>query len=393
MERGASGRFIRTVASGGSVDAFVPATLPPHPSLDLAGEMGALLEQAYLAVGRLDGVTALMADPQLLLYAYVRSEAVLSSQIEGTQSSLSDLMLFEIDEAPGVPLEDVQQVSDYVAALESAVAAIQGGDPISNRLLREIHARLLSRGRGSNSAPGEFRRVQNWVGGSEPSNASFVPPPPLHVEDCMGDLERFLNDQPARTSALVKAALAHVQFETIHPFLDGNGRVGRMLVPMVMCREGVLEQPLLYLSLYLKRNRMRYYELLNRVRYQGDWEAWLEFFLQGVIETARSAVATARALAELAEADRVRVQGLGRISGSALQVHQALLARPLDNIARLSERTGLTVPTVTKSLQALVTMGLVRETSGRRRGRVFAYTAYMDLLQQGSAFNLEERPR
>jgi Fic family protein len=375
------------------VDAFVPATLPPHPSLDLAGEMGALLEQAYLAVGRLDGVAALMADPQLLLYAYVRSEAVLSSQIEGTQSSLSDLMLFEIDEAPGVPLEDVQQVSDYVAALESAVAAIQGGDPISNRLLREIHARLLSRGRGSNSAPGEFRRVQNWVGGSEPSNASFVPPPPLHVEDCMGDLERFLNDQPARTSALVKAALAHVQFETIHPFLDGNGRVGRMLVPMVMCREGVLEQPLLYLSLYLKRNRMRYYELLNRVRYQGDWEAWLEFFLQGVIETARSAVATARALAELAEADRVRVQGLGRISGSALQVHQALLARPLDNIARLSERTGLTVPTVTKSLQALVTMGLVRETSGRRRGRVFAYTAYMDLLQQGSAFNLEERPR
>ncbi len=210
---------------------------------------------------------------------YVRREAVLSSQIEGTQSSLADLLLFEMEETPGVPLDDVAEVSNYVAALEHGVAQhgvarLRGGFPLSNRLIREIHASLLSRGRGSDRSPGEFRRSQNWIGGTRPGNAAFVPPPHRHVEDCMAELERFIHDRKSALPALVKAALAHVQFETIHPFLDGNGRVGRLLIVLMLQDAGMLSQPLLYLSLCFKQNRTKYYRLLNRVRMHGDWEPW-----------------------------------------------------------------------------------------------------------------------
>src|SRR5262249_37890725 len=287
------------------------------------------------------------------LYVYVRKEAVLSSQIEGTQSSLADLLLFEIEEAPGVPFDDVREVSNYVRALEHGVKRLRGGFPLSNRLLREGHGRLLARGRGSKKAPGEFRTSQNWIGGSRPGNARFVPPPPEHVTDCMTALERFLHDEPERTSTLLKAALAHVQFETIHPFLDGNGRLGRLLITLLFVSEGVLREPLLYLSLYLKTNRDAYYELLQRVRTDGDWEAWLVFFVRGVRETAEQAVATARELAQLFEHDRGKIAKLGRTASSALRVHHALEQHPIQTVKTAKERTGLTIPTVTAALKSL----------------------------------------
>ncbi len=383
MKRPPTGQYVTTAVVGEKVRAFVPDPLPPTPPLDLGHELRDRLDRAHIALGRLDGVSGILPDTHLFLYAYVRKEAVLSSQIEGTQSSLSDLLLFELDEAPGAPLDDVVEVSNYVAALEHGLARIRGGFPISNRLIREVHAKLLSRGRGQNKLPGEFRRSQNWIGGTRPGTANFVPPPPERVEETMAELERFLHDQPVRTPTLVKAALAHVQFETIHPFLDGNGRVGRLLIPMVMCIEGVLREPLLYLSLYFKQNRTRYYEMLDRVRTDGEWEEWVLFFASGVEETAGAAVATAHRLREIAQADRAKIQGAGRIAGSALQVHHALLSRPVNTITRLASETGLSVPTVTGAIEALGKLELVREVTGRKRNRVFSYAPYLVLLQQG----------
>ena len=334
-------------------------------------------------MGRLDGVSSMLPDTHLFLYAYVRKEAVLSSQIEGTQSSLSDLLLFELDEAPGVPFDDVVEVSNYVGALEHGLDRLRAGVPLSNRLIREVHGILLSRGRGQSKLPGEFRRSQNWIGGDRPGTAHFVPPPHQQVEELMAQFEQFLHDQPSRTPTLLKAALAHVQFETIHPFLDGNGRVGRLLIPMLLCIEGVLREPLLYLSLYFKQNRSRYYEMLDRVRTEGQWEEWAMFFAAGVEETANGAVATAHSLFEIAQVDRAKVRGAGRISGSALQVHHALLSRPVNTIAKLAHETSLSVPAVTDSLKALTSLGLVNEITGRKRGRVFTYAPYLDVLQQG----------
>ena len=232
----------------------------------------------------------------LFLYSYVRKEAVLSSQIEGTQSSLSDLLLFELEEAPGVPLDDVVEVSNCVAALEHGLARLRGGFPLSNRLIREIHGVLLARGRGSTKDPGEFRRSQNWIGGSRPGNAVFVPPPHTTVSECMGALERFLHTENDGLPVLVRAGLAHVQFETIHPFLDGNGRVGRLLITFLLCHAAMLREPLLYLSLHLKQHRADYYNLLDEVRRTGDWEAWLAFFLDGIRQTSEGAVQTAHRL-------------------------------------------------------------------------------------------------
>lgn len=384
VKRALTGQYVASTVAGETVRAFIPNPLPPIPPLDLGDDLNDRLNRAHIALGRLDGVSGILPDAHLFLYAYVRKEAVLSSQIEGTQSSLSDLLLFELDEAPGVPFDDVVEVSNYVAALEHGLARILGGFPLSNRLIRETHAILLSRGRGQSKLPGEFRRSQNWIGGTRPGDAHFVPPPPERVEDAMAELERFLHDQPGRTPTLIKAALAHVQFETIHPFLDGNGRVGRLLIPMLLSIEGMLREPLLYLSLYFKQNRTRYYEMLDRVRADGEWEEWVMFFATGVELTANAAVATAHRLLEISQADRVKVQGTGRIAGSALQIHHALLSRPVNTIARLAEETQLSVPAVTSALAALVTLGLVREVTGRKRNRVFSYVPYLEVLQQGT---------
>ncbi len=251
MRREASGLYATSTVAGESVRAFVPLALPPVPELELDGQRQILLEKATLALGRLDSIAMLLPDPQLFLYAYVRREAVLSSQIEGTQSSLSDLLLFELDELPGVPMDDVVEVSIYVCALEHGIARLHEGFPLCNRLLREMHVHLMARGRGSNKSPGEFRRSQNWIGGTRPGNARFVPPPPQYLENCMTALERFWHTREGDSDmpVLLKAALSHVQFETIHPFLDGNGRLGRLLIALLLHDGGVLRQPLLYLSL------------------------------------------------------------------------------------------------------------------------------------------------
>jgi Fic family protein len=383
MHRGLTGEFSARNLGGEAVRAFVPRVLPPVPPLDVEA-IREKLERALLALGRLDAVSSLLPDAKLFLYTYVRKEAVLSSQIEGTQSTLSDLLLFELEETPGVPVDDVAEVSSYVAALEHGLKRLRSGFPLSNRLIREIHGVLLSKGRGSERMPGEFRTSQNWIGGSRPGNALFVPPPPDRVEECMAELERFLNDEPSRTPPLEKAALAHLQFETIHPFLDGNGRVGRLLITLLLWKEGVLTEPLLYLSLYLKQNRSRYYELLQAVRMEGDWEAWLDFFADGVTKTSEGAVETARALTNLFEKDRGRIHAVGRSAGSALRVHHELQKRPLSTIGRLCAATRLSVPTVTKSIGKLEKLGIIREVTKRKRGRVFSYVAFLRLLTQGT---------
>jgi Fic family protein len=352
--------------------------------LELGGTRQRLLERAVLALGRLDSITTLLPDPQLFLYAYVRREALLSSQIEGTQSSLSDLLLFELAEAPGVPFDDVVEVSNYVAALEHGMARLRGGFPLSNRLIREMHERLLSRGRGSDRQPGEFRRSQNWIGGTRPGNAHFVPPPPSRVEELMAALERTLHETAGPYPVLVTAALAHVQFETIHPFLDGNGRIGRLLIPLLLHDAGVLQQPLLYLSLYFKQHRDEYYRLLDRVRGTGDWEAWLDFFLEGVTATATSAVDTAQRLVARFTEDRARVQNAGRGAATMLRVLQSLHERPVLTLNEVSRRTGLSFPTSAKGMTALTTLGLVRELTGFRRNRVFAYDRYLAILAEGT---------
>ncbi|MCK4409439.1 MAG: Fic family protein, partial [Candidatus Eisenbacteria sp.] len=251
----ATGRHIDFSTGSESYSAFVPHPLPPDPPLGLSEGMQDLRDRANRALGRLDGVAAVLPDVSLFVYMYVRKEAVLSSQIEGTQSSLSELLLFESEQAPGAPLDDVKEVSKYVAAMEHGLRRIRGGFPLSLRLIREIHGVLLSEGRGSDGTPGEFRRSQNWIGGTRPGNAVFVPPPADVVVECMGALEKFLQDDPVKTPILIKAALAHVQFESIHPFLDGNGRLGRLLITLLLCAEGALRQPLLYLSLYFKSHR------------------------------------------------------------------------------------------------------------------------------------------
>lgn len=383
MQRDATGHYEITSTAGESVRSFVPDPLPPHPSLDLSGQGQALKDRALLACGRLDGVSALLPDPELFLYAYVRREALLSSQIEGTQSSLSDLLLFELEEAPGVPFNDVVEVSSYVAALEHGLARMASGFPLSSRLLREIHEVLLARGRGADRMPGQFRRSQNWIGGTRPGNARFVPPPPGLVEGCMAELERFIHaddDLPV----LVKAALAHVQFETIHPFLDGNGRLGRLLIVLMLVDGGILRQPLLYLSLFFKQHRSRYYELLDEVRQQGDWEAWIAFFLEGVESTAAAAVDSAHRLLGLFRSDEMKLTGLGRSGTSLRQVYASLRQRPVVGIPQLAARAQVSFPTAAKAMERLVALGIAREVTGGRRNRVFAYDAYLAILGEGA---------
>jgi len=384
MKRGETGRHEVTTSGGEQVRAFLPTPLPPVPPLVLDGPLQPVLETAVLALGRLDGVSTLLPDKSLFLYAYVRKEAVLSSQIEGTQSSLSDLLLFELDEAPGVPLDDVVEVSNYVAALDYGLARLREGFPLSNRLISEIHGVLLSRGRGSGKDPGEFRRSQNWIGGSRPGNAVFVPPPHTAVPECMAALERFLHAEGDGLPVLLRAGLAHVQFETIHPFLDGNGRVGRLLITFLLCHAGILREPLLYLSLYLKQNRAAYYELLDRVRREGDWEAWLVFFLDGVRQVAEGAVSTAERLGAMFRSDRERIEASGRRAGSALRVHEALKARPILSLPAIRDTTGLSFPAASSAMDLLVELGVARELTGKRRNRLFVYDPYLAILSEGT---------
>lgn len=378
-----TGQLRVTILGGERIQAFIPNPLPPDPPLELTAARQRLLERANLALGRLDSVSLLLPDVNIFLHAYVRREAVLSSQIEGTQSSLADLLLFERGEVPGVPLDDVTEVSNYVQALEHGIEQLRAGFPLCNRLIRDMHAILLSSGKGSERSPGEFRRSQNWIGGTRPGDAHFVPPPPDEIENCMAALERFLHNQEV-CPALVKAALAHVQFETIHPFLDGNGRTGRLLIAFILHHEAVLQKPLLYMSLFFKRHREQYYGLLDSVRWNGDWEAWLDFFLTGVEETATNAVETVQRLVALFKADGQRIPSLGRGASTVLRVFQAMCQNPVLTIKDVCERTGLSFPAANKAMDGLVKLGVVHEFSGKRRNRVFAYEQYVRILSEGT---------
>lgn len=376
------GRFVETPVGGERVRAFVPPPLPPDPPIDIGWLLNGL-SQAERALGRLDGITVLLPRQELFLYMYVRKEAVLSSQIEGTQSTLSDLLRFETEAHAGQPIDDIREVSNYVDAMMYGLERLEQL-PLSLRLIREMHSRLLQSGRGGGKSPGQFRRSQNWIGGTRPGNALFIPPPVSELDACLAAFEAFMHEDRTRLPALIKAGLLHVQFETIHPFLDGNGRIGRLLVTLYLCVHGVLRKPLLYLSLYLKSHRAEYYRLLQQVREQGAWEAWLEFFLDGVAETANQAFDAAARIVDLFKADRERITAGSDRAGSALRVHELLQQHPYLAAGQLAEHTGLTMPTVNAALADLERLGIVDEVTGRRRGRVFGYRRYLGLLNEGT---------
>ena len=385
MDRATTGEYEITNVGGELVQAFIPARLPPNPPLDLAG-LQEPLARAHLALGRLDGLSRLLPDPRLFLYAYVRKEAVLSSQIEGTQSSIADLVRFEARDAPYLPEDDdVVEVSNYVRAMSHGLKRLRDDNfPLSNRLLREIHQELLSRGRGSDKRPGEFRQSQVWMGGTRPGNAHFVPPPTHAVQDCMGDLERFLYSTGDSLPLLVRAGIAHVQFETIHPFLDGNGRVGRLLITFMLIHSGVISEPLLYLSLFFKQHRQTYYDLLDGVRQTGNWETWLDFFLQGVAETAEGAESTAQRLIKMFGNNEGRIQQEVRAPASTLRVHQALKESPVASIQSVMERTSLSFNAASSGMKILERLDIAREVTGQQRNRLFEYQRYIDILSEGT---------
>lgn len=376
------GRFIETSAAGEKVRAFVPPPLPPEPAIDVL----VLLEKLSLAeraLGRLDGITMLLPRQELFLYMYVRKEAVLSSQIEGTQSTLSDLLRFEAEAQAGQPIDDIREVSNYVDAMMYGLERLRDL-PLSLRLIREMHGRLLQSGRGGTKSPGEFRRSQNWIGGTRPGNALFVPPPVNELGPCLDAFERFMHEDASRLPALIKAGLLHVQFETLHPFLDGNGRIGRLLVTLYLCINGVLNKALLYLSLFLKTHRAEYYRLLQEVRENGNWEAWLDFFLTGVAQTANQAFEAATHIVDLFRQDRERIATEGERASSTLRIHDLFQLNPFLTSNQLVRQTGLSSPTVNTALADLQRLGIIEEVTGRKRGRVFSYRRYLSVLNEGT---------
>jgi Fic family protein len=342
------------------------------------------METANQALGRLDGIVTHLPNPALLLYTTIRKEAVLSSQIEGTQSSLSDLLLFENKQAPGMPLEDVKEVSNYVAALEHGMKRLKGGFPLSLRLMREIHAILLKGTRGGDKEPGEFRRSQNWIGGTRPGNAVYVPPPPHEVVAAMGALEKFIHGDPIQTPTLIKAGLVHAQFESIHPFLDGNGRLGRLLIPFILYADRVLTHPFLTLSMHFKENRGYYYELLQGIRTEGGWEKWLDFYLEGIGKVAHQACDTVTKLTAMFERHQTKIKGIGRASGSALAFFELLKKRCVISLPIAQKELKVSFPTVNKAVAHLQKLGFVKEITGKRRDRIFSYETYLKVLQTGT---------
>jgi Fic family protein len=335
-----------------------------------------------MALAELNSIHKLIPNPSLFLYMYVRKEALLSSQIEGTQSSFSDLMLFEHHQTPEVSLEDVEEVSNYIKAIHYGLERLRNGFPLSLRLLREIHSVLLNGSRGSGKLPGEFRRSQNWIGGTRPGNALFVPPPIHALDLCLSDFEKFLHDD--RLPVLINAGLAHVQFETIHPFLDGNGRLGRLLIILLLCLGKILDEPILYLSLYLKQNRQLYYELLQEVRLHGTWETWLEFFLEGVYESAKQGVRTAIQINHLFDQDFLKIEQLGRSRVSCQKILDYMKRLPQVTAPLLVTELGMTPPTARSALNHMAEVGIIEEVSGKKRGKVYVYRQYLTILEDGT---------
>ncbi|WP_207622162.1 Fic family protein [Alienimonas californiensis] len=366
--------------------AFIPQPLPPDdPPLEVDGEMQVLQERAATALGRLDAQAGHLPNPDRFVAAFVRKEAVLSSQIEGTQASLDDLL--EYESAPArVPAGDATDVVRYVAAMNHGLERLAGGFPLTLRLIREMHAVLLAEGRGSEKTPGEFRRSQNWIGdaGCTLNEARYVPPPPAEMHDALGNLERFLHT-PDPVPLLIRCALAHAQFETIHPFLDGNGRTGRLLITFQLCHAGVLSRPLLYLSLFFKTHRAEYYRRLNDVRFAGDWEGWVKFFLRGVADVARRATETAQAILALRTEDDAAVRAaMPRSAANGLRALELAFDRPYLTARAVQEETGFSQPTAKSLLDRLAEAGVLEDRPARSRGRVYVYERYLALLREGT---------
>jgi Fic family protein len=381
METDSKFRAGRYIQQPQGYRAFIPTDLPPVPPISIDDEMWTLLSQADRALGRLDGATEALPNPDLFVYAYVRKEAVLSSQIEGTQASLIDVVEFESQAATSENPGDVEEVVNYVAAMNDGLSRLKEL-PLSLRLIREIHERLLQGIRGADRGPGEFRTTQNWIGasGSRPDTARHVPPPPHEMLQSLDNLEKFIHDETPMP-LLVKVGLIHGQFETIHPFLDGNGRVGRLLITFLLCQRGVLQRPLLYLSYYLKQNRTEYYDRLQAVRDTGDWESWLKFFLRGVYAVAQEATATARKVVELREEDRRKItEHMGTSAAKGLVLLEQLYSRPVVDVAAVSQMAARSMANANELVRKLVEIGVLKEISGRKRDRKFAYSAYLDLF-------------
>ena len=377
------GRYIKSSVVGGEYyTAYLPKPLPPEPPINMQ-QIYPLLDKASVAVGRLDGLSVVLPDTELFLYMYVRKEALLSSQIEGTQSSFSDLLIYENNGTPGVPIDDVAEVSSYVASMNYGLERLNDL-PLSLRLIREIHEILMRNSRGSTKQPGEFRTTQNWIGGSRPGNAVFVPPPPEYLMECLDNLEKFIHDENIAMPTLIKAALIHVQFETIHPFLDGNGRLGRLLITFLLCAAGLLKKPLLYLSLFFKNRRDEYYSHLQNVREKGEWEEWIKFFLEGVVLTSEQATETARRIIALFDSDRKKIETSDKSSTSVLVIHKYMQSHPVVGTTKLKDACDLTLPTVLRSLGILEYMGIVKEITGRERHRIYIYKDYISILNEGT---------
>jgi Fic family protein len=378
------GIFEKRTTANESFRTYTPKPLPLKPPLILNLKILDLLEKANQALGRLDMLGDVLPDTDLFIYLYVRKEALLSSQIEGTQSSLSDLLLYEAEARKSPASADLKDVVNYIAAMDHGLDSLRKGTPICSRLLREIHTTLLSSGRGSLKQPGEFRTSQNWVGGTRPGNALFVPCPPEAVIPCMTDLEKFVHDQTERTPTLIKAALAHHQFETIHPFLDGNGRLGRLLITLILSSEKAMSNPILYLSLYFKMHREEYYGLLQSVREQGTWEQWLEFFLQGVIDTGSQATSSAKELMRLIRKDTEKVHDFKRSTPNTIRAFQLLQKNPFINIGALAKSLDVSIPTATQAVEILEKLKILREYTGKQRGKSYAYHRYWEIIEAGT---------
>lgn len=375
------GTYVTQKIPGESYKAYIPPTLPPKPPIDLSG-LYPSLEKATSALAALNSIHKTIPNTSLFIYMYVRKEALLSSQIEGTQSSFSDLMLFEHHQKPEVSFEDVEEVSNYVKAMNYGLKRLKEDFPLSLRLLKEIHAVLLSGGRGSGKLPGELRSTQNWIGGTRPGNALFVPPPVEYLHDCLGNFESFLHEKSL--PVLIKAGLAHVQFETIHPFLDGNGRLGRLLITLLLCLNGMLDEPILYLSLYLKQNRGIYYQLLQEVRSNGTWETWLEFFLEGVQVSAKQAIKATEQINALFEQDLEKIVVLGRARSSCEQTLEYMKRLPQVTVPLLARELKMTAPTARSALNRMVSVGVLEEMSGKKRDKVYVYRKYLEILEDGA---------
>lgn len=381
-----TGVYEPTEVAGEAIEAFVPHPLPPsRPQLEITGDLVAQLQTAQTNLASLEAAGRMVPSLDWFVYAFVRKEAVISSQIEGTQASLDDLLASEAEARSTAPPEHVEEICNYLEALNYARGQLHKdkGLPLSIRLLNGAHRRLMSGARGQGKQPGEIRQSQNWIGGTRPGNARFVPPPPHRLTELMGQLETYLNSEDS-LPPLVRAGLAHAQFETIHPYLDGNGRLGRLLIALCLEDWGLLSEPLLYLSLFFKRHQLEYYTRLGAIRTDGDWEGWLAYFLEGIAVVADESVTLIRSLFDVLTKDRSRYLHSGGATVVGARLFESLPQHPLVTVKSVVKICDTTKPTAAKAIGSLTAAGILEEVSGRSRDRAWAYRQYLDLLREGT---------